>query len=80
MIDITKLRILTDILIEREKQDEKWGIQNYGSDHWLTILTEEVGEVARAILKDADLEIQEELVHVITVGIAWLECIERTAK
>ena len=80
MIDIAKMRILTEILAEREKQDREWGLQNYGNDHWLTILTEEVGGAAKAILEDADLEIQEKLVHVIAVGVAWLECIERTAK
>ena len=80
MTDITKLRIYIEILIEREKQEKIWGIQNYENHKWLTILTEGFGEVAKAILEDADLEIQEKLIHVITVGVAWLECIERTTE
>lgn len=43
----------------------------------LPILTEEVGEVAKAICeKDAD-QLQTELIQVAAVAVAWLEALER---
>lgn len=49
----------------------------------LTVLVEEMGEVARAILEDGDLandkhgaELRKELVQVAAVATAWLEGME----
>ena len=36
---------------ERQNQEDTWGSQNHQPEHWLTILSEETGEVARAILE-----------------------------
>lgn len=36
---------------ERISQLEKWGVQSHDLDKWLVILTEEVGELAKAILE-----------------------------
>lgn len=36
---------------ERSRQDAKWGIQDHNPMVWLAILTEEVGELAKAILE-----------------------------
>lgn len=42
-----------DVLItaERERQEEKWGTRDQSPIEWLAILTEEVGEVARAVIE-----------------------------
>jgi len=42
------LREITD---ERRRQEKKWGTRSESPRQWLTILMEEVGEVARAILE-----------------------------
>jgi len=49
----TQFRILTEILMERERQDQRWGSQPT-IDHarWLAIMTEELGEAAAAWLKE----------------------------
>ncbi len=63
---------------ERTKQQEKWGDQHHDDFKWLAILTEEVGELAEAILHDefggkAQGMSKEELIHVAAVAIQWLE-------
>ena len=74
--------VLDEILIERHRQDEKWGEQNHDDYRWLAIITEEVGELAQAILHDefgghAAGTTRAELTHVAAVAIQWLECFER---
>jgi NTP pyrophosphatase (non-canonical NTP hydrolase) len=60
---------------ERDKQDAKWGaLPRCLSDMvWLTVLMEEVGECAEAILKRDWSNLRLEIVQVATVAIAWLE-------
>ena len=43
--------LLYEVKEERERQEKKWGTQTHNRDRWHTILGEEVGEVARAILE-----------------------------
>ncbi len=74
--------VLLDILNERKRQNEKWGEQNHDAYRWLAILSEEVGEAAQAALHNefggkAKGTLQTELIHVASVAIQWLECIER---
>ena len=55
--DDQKLRsVLTDIYDERLQQELKWGTQHHGKYLWLTILMEEVGEVANSILENHKYE------------------------
>lgn len=53
---------------ERTRQDAKWGAT---ADHhptkWITILLEEVGECARAVLERKPAELARELVQVAAV-------------
>jgi NTP pyrophosphatase (non-canonical NTP hydrolase) len=60
---------------ERDKQDKKWGaLPRCLSDViWLTILIEEVGECAQAVLKQDWGNLKVEIIQVATVAIAWLE-------
>jgi len=59
---------------ERLRQDEKWGAEREQHDMiWLTILAEEFGETAEAILKKQSAETTDELVQVAAVAVAWLE-------
>jgi hypothetical protein len=63
------------INLERDKQDAKWGaLPRHLSDVvWLTILMEEVGECAQAILKRDWDNLKAEIIQVATVAVAWLE-------
>ena len=68
--------------VEREFQNEKWGEQNHDDYKWLAILAEEVGELAEAILHDefggnAKGHAHTELLHVASVAVQWLECMDR---
>lgn len=70
--------ILEEIKRERYRQDEKWGPiehlpANRAPDHWIAILTEEVGEVARASLENDKGEYIKELTQVAAVCVSALE-------
>ena len=72
-------RILQAIQDERDRQDIKWGKateRNLDKKTWLTILTEEVGEVAESILERDDANYPVELVQVAAVCVAALEDLE----
>lgn len=43
------IEVNDDVLAERERQNEKWGLQRHPHELWLTIAIEEVGEVSQAI-------------------------------
>ncbi len=43
------LLVNDEVLIERTKQNEKWGIQRHSYGDWLMILGEEFGEVCEAM-------------------------------
>lgn len=70
---------------ERERQNKKWGEQNHDDYRWLTILSEEVGEIAQAILHDEfggshAGTAKIELIQIAAVAVQWLECMERREK
>jgi NTP pyrophosphatase (non-canonical NTP hydrolase) len=62
------------VLDERDRQDRKWGSQRHlPEQQWLTILIEEVGECARAILEKDPAGLEKEIVQVSAVALAWKE-------
>jgi len=73
------MTIIEEILFERQKQDEKWGVQNHNPWYWLAILMEEVGEVAHAICgkRNNFLNYREELIQVAAVAVAMVESFDR---
>ena len=71
---------LQDIMLERLKQDQKWGEQNHVDLYWLGILSEELGELAKAIIEVKSDDIYNELIQVTAVGLAWAECLNRNQK
>ena len=80
---------LQSVAMERIKQDAKWGLQDHGDLKWLSILMEEVGEVALAVNEDNPFKerlyshealrdnLEYELVQVAAVCVAWVECMRR---
>lgn len=78
--DVSK--IISKVLEERRRQNEKWGVQTNPPEVWQAILTEEVGESAQAVLHDifggrAAGTLETEVIHVAAVAFQWLEAIER---
>jgi hypothetical protein len=80
--------IWSDIVNERHEQHDKWG----GQHSWgvgdcssdtvdlmvkVAVLTEEVGEVARAALDGNRANLRQELVQVAAVAVAIIEWCDR---
>ena len=72
------------VLLERHKQNKKWGEQNHDAYRWITILMEEVGEVSQAVLqsefggdKGGQKNVHDEMVQVAAVALAMVECCNR---
>lgn len=78
--------ILIDVLNERNRQDNKFGPQRHQHPFlWNTILTEEVGEVAKASLEaeysNAPIsDYRQELVEVAAVAIAAILDLDTNGK
>lgn len=56
---------------EMDRRVEKWGKQEHDNLTWLTMLAEEVGKAAQAILQDGD--VNTEVFRIAAVAAAWLE-------
>jgi NTP pyrophosphatase (non-canonical NTP hydrolase) len=80
------------ILQERQRQDAKWGEQNHDPCTWVTVLTEEVGELAETCLDyvravkdsthyedEARNRLKHEAIQCAAVATAIVEWIERGA-
>lgn len=68
------------VLQERQRQDQKWGVQRHPMGEWMMILQEELGEFAQACQKGSvqykESDAQDrivELTQVVAVGLAMLE-------
>ena len=81
---MTRADIYAAIDAERDRQAAKWaGPHAWGSGdcsssrvHTIVksaVLTEECGEVARAVLDGGQNSLREELIQVAAVAVAWLE-------
>lgn len=80
-------QINNDVLKERERQNEIWGLQRHPLGTWLAILGEEFGEVCQAIQQgsvacketDAD-DLYTELIHVAAVASAIAEQVREKGR
>ena len=82
-------RALGSVIYERLQQDKRWGEQNHDPSVWLAILTEEVGELAQAMLNDKfpgpdhgggyrSVRMRSEAQQVAAVAVAFIEYLDRT--
>ena len=76
--------VIEDILVERYRQENKWGEQNHDPIVYSAILMEEVGEMVQAALQNkfggdkGSLEhLREEAVQTAAVAMAIVECLDR---
>lgn len=72
---ITVDEALERIRQERQRQVDKWGDQSHHEPlYWLGILTEEIGEIAKAMIEDKDTAtITTEIVHAAAVACQMIE-------
>lgn len=70
-------KVLQEVYVERQSQENKWGEQNHHPLKWLALLGEEVGEVNRAVLEDDRHNYREELLQVAAVAAAMVESFDR---
>lgn len=72
--------VFRDITLERDRQDAKFGphgnLHNMPPFQRLSVLTEEVGELAQALNDMDPTHAREELVQVAAVAVCWLELLE----
>jgi hypothetical protein len=77
------LAIVNDVLAERVRQLERWGVQDHDDGTWSLILGEEYGEACQAALQHSSsdpTDLRAELVQVAAVAVAWIDCLDRRAS
>lgn len=73
-------KIVQDILLERVRQDDEWGVQRHNLSRWILILTEEVGECSKAVLEHDLAGYREELVQAAAVALAAIESFDAGSR
>jgi len=78
---VARERAFAAIRRERLRQVSKWGLQTHPLEWWLAILSEEVGEMAKAMLdvkfeQGASQAIETEAVQVAAVAAAIVQAIQ----
>lgn len=79
---MTREEIVTAVQKERLRQDEKWGWPQRNSlAEWMTILMEEVGELAQEVLRvrfanKSTNDLQDEAIQCMAVCSAMLETLD----
>lgn len=87
-------KALVDVANERIRQDQKWGRQRHDFPVWLTVLMEEVGELAQATLsmreyaffgnsgpeRDELERMRSEAAQVAAVAVAMIEHIDEELR
>jgi hypothetical protein len=86
-------QVIVDILSERKRQNDKWGIQDHNVIEWIAILTEEVGEASKEavdfhfgtpldngfsnIQKQKLRDYRKEMIQVAAVAMQAVESLDR---
>ncbi len=73
--------MLGEVGAERERQDARFGAERiHGQSRHLrlTVLMEEVGELARAVLEQDEHAIRTEVIQVAAVAVALVESLDRS--
>jgi len=74
--------ILDEIESENKRQLDKWGIQTHTSFEWCNYLTEELGELAKAIAdfeydRGEKIEVKKEAIQVATLALKIAEMFDK---
>jgi len=69
--------ILKQVSTERARQRQLWGDQSHPAEKWVSLLTEELGEVAKAANERDREEYVKELIQVAALAVAAVEAYNR---
>lgn len=82
--------IVHEVIVERLKQETKWGQQNHEPVKYLSILAEEFGEASKEVVKYTFYEdshpverhqrlvnLRKELIQTAAVAVAMIESLDR---
>ena len=78
--------VMAEVLDERRRQDDKWGVRDQHPYLWMTILGEEYGEACQGALYIYGDDVNKgnayrnELIQVAAVAIAAIESFDREGK
>lgn len=78
MNEAVRLAAYEAIDTERHRQDQKFGSKAHyenSNEKWFCILSEEMGELAEALLKGNAEQSSKELIEVAAVAVSWLETV-----
>lgn len=78
---------VNDVLVERDRQDELFGVQNHHPAYWLALLGKQSGQLGAAIVqrewanplnREKMLkQVRNEAIQLTAVGLAFIEAIDR---
>jgi hypothetical protein len=76
-------QVLSEVKVERARQDRKWGVQHHDPFHWLSVETEELGEAAKEANEwwhqhpEHLAAYRKEMLEVAAVAVAAIEDLDR---
>jgi NTP pyrophosphatase (non-canonical NTP hydrolase) len=81
---IKREQAIQRIIKERDRQDAKWGFPQHNTPfEWLSILTEEVGELAEALnnaLLGGDGDLEHAMVEAVQVAAVAVSIVEHLTE
>lgn len=70
-------KVLVEVAEERRRQDVKWGKHRiHEPQHWIALMAEELGEVARGMLKVNLDNYRAELIQLAALAVAACESLD----
>ena len=78
---LARAMVVEQVLSERERQDKSWGEQTFNKDdHWVVILTEGLGDVAREVYEENLSDMYTEIIQCAAICFAWAEAYNNRSK
>lgn len=79
---MSKTQILQEIMIERERQDKKWGGAEHDKAHiiedWLRFVLHQIDDIEKETERAGDLKlIRKDFIQIAALGVAAIESIDR---
>ncbi len=79
-LSIDEENIFNDIIAERDRQDEMYGVKDHPPTLWLSILMKQLGQASDCVIgSDRDIDIvilEKQLTQLAAVAVAWREIIK----
>jgi len=76
----SRVIVLEALVAERERQEQRYGMQNHANNFWNVIASKKVGDVAHQIQEQNDSSLFIEVVQTCAVYFAWAEAIHLNNK